>query len=147
MGGLNLLDRRICGTNVELPNKMSTELPKQGADKAVRKIPKAIEGLWLFGSVALVTWFWWIRDMFLVFWVYGWDAYFHGGIRVLRGKPIMFSNGEPAPVFPDLVTGFAFFFVVVGGWAFVLIIAPDWYRRFRIKRRRRLIKERLMKAN
>lgn len=69
--------------------------------------------------------------MFLVWWVYGKDAYFHDGIRVMPGKPIKFSTGELVPQFPDMVTGFAFFFVVVLGLSLLVIFGLRLYERFR----------------
>jgi hypothetical protein len=65
---------------------------------------------------------WWIRDFALVCWVYGADAYYRRGIRVLPGKPIRFSTGELAPVLADMVTGFGFFFVTVLGLSLVLVL-------------------------
>jgi hypothetical protein len=35
---------------------------------------------------------WWIRDALLVWWVYGRDAYFRDGVRVLPDKPTRFST-------------------------------------------------------
>src|SRR3954469_20661887 len=54
---------------------------------------------------------WPIRNACLVCWVYGRHAYFRDGVRVLRGKPIRFTNGELAPLVPDLVTGFGAFII------------------------------------
>jgi hypothetical protein len=72
---------------------------------------------------------WPIRNIFLVCWVYGSQAYFHEGIRVLKGKPIRFSNGELAPTFPDLVTGFGAFFITVIGLTILLIFLVRFYER------------------
>jgi hypothetical protein len=72
--------------------------------------------------------------MFLVAWVYGWHGYFHDGIRVLRGKPIMFSTGQPAPMLPDLVTGFGYFLMVTGGLTALLVLglrAYEWWQKRR----------------
>ena len=63
---------------------------------------------------------WPVRDRLLVTWVYGKQAYV-GGIRVISAKPTIFSNGEGAPTFPDLVTGFGAFFVTFFGLTFLLI--------------------------
>ncbi len=82
----------------------------------------------------LVLQFWWVRDLFLVWWVYGRDGYFRDGIRVLPGKPIRFSTGELAPQWPDLVTGFAFFFVVVLGLTALLLLGLCLHQRHRRSR-------------
>ena len=78
--------------------------------------------------------FWWIRDAILVWWVYGRDAYFRAGVRVLPGKPVRFSNGELAPHWPDFATGAAFFFVVVIGLSLLLIIGLRLYQRLHTSR-------------
>ncbi len=65
---------------------------------------------WVAFLGAFVTFVSWpIRNFLLVCWVYGSQAYFRGGVRVLKGKPIRISNGELAPTFPDLVISFGFF--------------------------------------
>jgi hypothetical protein len=77
---------------------------------------------------------WPIRNALLVLWVYGADAYFRKGIRVLPGKPIRFSNGSLAPVLPDLVTGFGIFFVMTLGFTLSLFFALRMYERHSAKR-------------
>lgn len=50
---------------------------------------------------------WPLRNIALVYWVYGVNGYHAQGIRLLHSKPAIFSNGEPVPSFPDFVTGMA----------------------------------------
>src|SRR5258708_3462642 len=56
----------------------------------------------------------------VVLWVRGSDAYFQKGIRVLRGKPVKFSDGLPVPSLPDAATGFAVFMVTAVGLSLLL---------------------------
>jgi len=83
--------------------------------------------------VLLVVFFmyvgWPLRNFFLVCWVYGSDAYFQQGIRVLKGKPVRFSNGELAPAIPDMVTGFGTFFITVLGPTLLLVALARFYQR------------------
>ena len=72
---------------------------------------------------------WPIRDMLLVCWVYGKDAYFRDGIRVVSSKPTVFSTGAAAPQLPNLVTGFGVFFVTVFGLSLLLIFVLRFYER------------------
>ncbi len=81
----------------------------------------------LFGVALFVGWP--LRNVALVFWVYGSDGYFGKGIRVLPGKPIRFSNGEMAPFVPDLVTGFGAFIITAGGLTLLAILALRLYER------------------
>ena len=73
------------------------------------------------------------QRVLIVFWVRGSDAYFHQGIRVLKGKPVKFSDGQPVPDFPDFVTGMAMFLLVTVGLSYLLI----WILRFYEKRQDR----------
>lgn len=82
----------------------------------------------VFLGIVLIR-FWWIRDMLLVWWVYGRDSYFRDGVRVLPGKPLRFSTGELAPQWPDMVTGFSFFFLTVFGLTALLLIGLRAYER------------------
>ena len=83
----------------------------------------------IFLSLFFILVSWRIRNFLLVCWVYGKDAYFNRGIRVLPGKPIRFSNGERAPQIPDIVTGFGMFFGTVGGLSAALFFALRLYER------------------
>ena len=88
---------------------------------------------WSLALFALAIRLWWIRNMALVWWVQGSEAY-RRGVRVLPGKPIRFSTGELAPVFPDMVTGFVFFMAIVLGATLLLVFvlrAVDRVRRAR----------------
>ena len=53
------------------------------------------------------------RNICIVYWVYGKTAYVHDGIRVLRSKPIKFSNGELVPLIPDVVTAISAFIAAI----------------------------------
>src|SRR4051794_24841010 len=77
---------------------------------------------WVVFLAVIVTRFWRVRDALLVWWVYGRDAYYRDGIRVLPGKPVRFTTGELAPQWPDIVTGFGFFVIVAFGLTLLLIL-------------------------
>ena len=86
---------------------------------------------WLaFLVVVLIFVSWPIRNFTLVCWVYGTDAYYNKGIRVLPGKPVRFSNGELAPTLPDLVTGFGAFLITVGVLTVLLFLVLRLYDRY-----------------
>ena len=70
-----------------------------------------------------------IRNCAVVCWVYGWQAYFHEGIRVVPGKPVRFSTGVEVPTVPDLITGFGAFFITIFGLTILLIFALRIYER------------------
>ena len=89
---------------------------------------------WVVFLGAVVTRFWWVRDAALVWLVYGRDAYFRGGVRLLPGKPIRFSTGDLAPRRADMATGFGFFFIVVFGLSILLIAGLRLYDRWRSTR-------------
>jgi hypothetical protein len=72
---------------------------------------------------------WPIRDCLLVCWVYGTDAFFHQGIRVVSAKPTRFSDGALAPTLPNLITGFGAFFVTVLGLTLLLVAVLRFYER------------------
>ena len=82
-----------------------------------------------FLTLVLLFVSWPIRNIALVCWVYGSQAYFHDGIRVLPGKPIKFSNGVKAPMLPDLVTGFGAIVITVFGLTILLIFLLRFYER------------------
>lgn len=70
---------------------------------------------------------WPIRNAVLVCWDYGSHANFDGGLRVLKGRPLKFSNGEPVPAFHDVVTAFGAFFITAFGLTFLLIMIVRIY--------------------
>lgn len=72
---------------------------------------------------------WPIHDVLLVCWVYGRDAYFQRGMRVLPGKPIRFSDGILAPQLADMVTGLGLFFASTLGLSLALFLALRFYER------------------
>ncbi len=81
-----------------------------------------------------MTRFWRLRDVVLVLWVYGRDAYYRDGVRVLPGKPVRFSTGEVAPQWQDIATGAGFFFAVVLGLSVLLILGLRLYERLHTSR-------------
>ena len=85
---------------------------------------------WIIFLALMLTFVGWpIRNVVLVCWVYGTEGYFRDGIRVLRGKPTRFSDGELAPTLPDLVTGFGIFIVTAFGLTLLLIFALRTYEK------------------
>jgi len=88
----------------------------------------------VFSLAAFVIFIGWpIRNTVLVCWVYGTEAYFRDGIRVLPGKPIRFSNGALAPQLPDIVTGFGIFLITTLGLSVALFFALRLYERHFLK--------------
>jgi len=63
--------------------------------------------------VLMVCVTWPLRDIALVYWVYGSAAYHEQGIRVVDSKPTRFSNGQVAPHPADLATGFLAIFAAI----------------------------------
>jgi hypothetical protein len=113
----------------------SHSAPKPKDDLATRAFKNFYFGLAWFGVLTLALRFTWkLRDVFLVWWVYGKAAYFRDGIRVVKAKPTTFSNGAVAPQLPDLVTGFGVFIVTVFGLSLLLISALRFYERIFGKR-------------
>jgi hypothetical protein len=87
---------------------------------------------WVLFLAAFVIFIGWpIRNAFLVCWVYGTEAYFRDGIRVLPGKPVRFSNGVLAPQLPDIVTGFAIFLITTIGLSLALFFTLRLYERLK----------------
>ena len=65
----------------------------------------------------------------VVLWVRGSDAYFHQGIRVLRGKPAKFSDGSLVPSIPDALTGLTVFMLTAVGLSLLLVFVLRFYER------------------
>ena len=84
---------------------------------------------WLLFLAAAVRVVWPVRNALLVLWVYGRDAYFREGIRVVKNKPTTFSNGASSPELPDIITGFGVFLLTVFGLSLLLIYALRGYER------------------
>ena len=69
----------------------------------------------------------------VVCWVRGLDAYLTQHMRVLPGTPVKFSDGQSVPSFPNALTGFAVFLVVVFGLSLLMFHGLRLYERhFRI---------------
>jgi hypothetical protein len=84
---------------------------------------------WILFLGAVVRLVWPIRNALLVLWVYGSDAYFHQGIRVIKNKPTIFSNGAASPDLPNMVTGFGVFLIAVLGLSLLLVYALRFYEK------------------
>ena len=114
---------------------MNTPNAPQPRDLATRALSTAWFAIaWVVFLAVAVTRLRWIRDMLLVWWVYGRDAYYREGVRVLPGKPTRFSTGSLAPDWPDLATGFLFFIVLVFGLTMLLILGLRLYERYHRQR-------------
>jgi len=106
---------------------------KGTAERLFAKTPFTVVWVAFLGLVSTFV-VWPMRNLCLVCWVYGGHAYFHDGIRVVKGKPIRFSNGELAPTLPDMVTGFGAFIITVFGLTFLLLALVRLYDRYFRKR-------------
>jgi hypothetical protein len=85
---------------------------------------------WVAFLAAFVTIVGWrIRSFVVVSWVLGTRAYFQEGIRVLKGHPLRFSNGQLVPTGPDVAITFGVFFLLVLGLTMLLIFAVCLYER------------------
>jgi hypothetical protein len=82
---------------------------------------------WMLFLAVVTNLVWPLRNALLVIWVYGRDAYFHQGIRVIKNKPTTFSNGARSPDLPNLVTGFGVFLITAFGLTLLLIYALRAY--------------------
>lgn len=70
-----------------------------------------------------------IANALIVCWVRGSDAYLHQGIRVLKGRPLQFSDGMAVPALQEAVAFFGMFIVIVGGLSFLLIYILRFYEK------------------
>jgi hypothetical protein len=70
-----------------------------------------------------------LRNALLVCWVRGADAYLHEGIRVLKGRPLAFSDGMAVPTLPATVTFIGVFITIVLGLSFLLLFGLRFYER------------------
>ena len=104
--------------------------PSTSPDLASRVFEnRHFQAAWALFLFLIVLLGWPIRNALLVLWVYGSAAYFHGGIRVLPGKPIRFSDGTLAQPLPDMVTGIALFILTTGGLTFLVFAGLKLYER------------------
>jgi hypothetical protein len=72
---------------------------------------------------------WPVRNFALVCWVYGSKAYYQGGVRILPGKPVKFSDGVAVPLMPDVITGFGAFITTFLVPTITLIVFLKFYQR------------------
>jgi hypothetical protein len=101
----------------EAPNSKAE--PTRGlADRAFNNFYFTI--CWFVFLTVAVKLIWPIRNMLLVFWVYGTDAYYNQGIRVIKNKPTTFSNGALCPDLPDFLTGMPIFLGTVLGLSILM---------------------------
>lgn len=70
-----------------------------------------------------------VANALIVCWVRGPQAYLHEGIRIVKGRPLKFSDGMSVPAFPEYVTFFVLFFVVVFGLSYLLLFLLRVYER------------------
>ena len=96
--------------------------------RLLNKGPFAIGWAGVLAAVILLA-AWPLRNAVLVLWVYGSRAYFEDGVRVLPGKPIMFSTGVEVPLLHDLVTGLAAILIPALVLTALLILALRAYER------------------
>ena len=103
--------------------------PKNFIQRIWAHVPAELPWLVLMG-VAMTYIAFPIQRVLLVLWVRGYDAYVHQGIRVLKGKPARFSDGQLVPDFPDFVLAMAMFFIVgIGVTGLYLIFLNRFERR------------------
>jgi hypothetical protein len=113
----------------------STNVPTPPPDLATRVFEdRRFQAGWVLFLAAFAIFIGWpIRNALLVCWVYGTEAYFRDGVRVLPGKPIRFSNGVLAPQLPDIVTGFGIFLITTFGLSVALFFVLRLYERYLLK--------------
>jgi hypothetical protein len=111
-----------------MANDQDTEKPSDLADRLFGNFYFTIS--WIAFLVAVIKFVAWpARDALLVCWVYGSDAYFRDGVRVVSAKPTMFSTGARAPELPNLVTGFGAFMVTLFSLTLLLVFLLRFYER------------------
>jgi hypothetical protein len=104
--------------------------PKDLATRVFEKLSFQLGWILILGSVFIFIGLP-IQRALVVLWVRGSEAYFHQGIRVLRGKPVKFSDGQLVPSVPDFVTGLAMFMLVAVGLSYLLVFCLRFYERHR----------------
>jgi hypothetical protein len=110
----------------------TTEKPRDLAGRLFENLYFTIS--WIAFLAAVMRFVSWpLRDCVLVCWVYGRDAYFRDGVRVVSAKPTVFSTGASAPQLPNLITGFGAFIVTAFGLSLLLVSLLRFYER-RFKR-------------
>jgi hypothetical protein len=74
-----------------------------------------------------------VQRILLVWWVYGINAFYQNGIRVIPRKPLRFSNGVLVPQGLQIITGFGLFFATFFGLSLTLFyglrIFDHWHLR------------------
>ena len=114
---------------------MATSSSKKSQDLAARLLGNFYFAISWIACLSLVMNLvsWPIRNVLLVFWVYGKKGYYQDGIRVVSSKPTVFSTGVHAPELPNIVTGFGAFLVTAFGLTLLLIFALRFYERHFMK--------------
>jgi hypothetical protein len=104
--------------------------PSEAEDLGTRTFNGPLAIIWalflfaLFGFAGMP-----LRNALLVCWVRGADAYLHQGIRVLKGRPLVFSDGMAVPTLPASVTLISVFVAIVFGLSFLLLFGLRFYER------------------
>ena len=88
---------------------------EQPVDKVLYVLTIPLTFVLLFGV------FWPLRNIALVYWVYGRAGYIEKGIRVVGVKHGRFTTGEPLPAIPDMLSGFGTF--ILAGFTAMLLAA------------------------
>jgi hypothetical protein len=115
-----------------MPHRHGTmsETKPEREDLGTRTFNGVFSAVWaiflfaLFGFVGVP-----LANALIVCWVRGTDAYLHGGIRVLHGRPLKFSDGISVPGVPEMVSFFAVFIVMVFGLSFLLLHLLRFYEK------------------
>lgn len=68
-----------------------------------------------------------VQRVLVVWWVYGLEAYFTYGVRVVPRKPLRFSTGVLVPQKVEIITGFALFLVTFLGLTLAVFYALRTY--------------------
>ena len=76
---------------------------------------------------------WPLHYVVMVYWVYGKAGYHEQGIRVIKVKPITFSDGRAVPWEVDIVTSLSS--VIIAGLATTILVTWSYriYRRIRTR--------------
>src|SRR5881296_2993823 len=95
-------------------SQMSPEKPKSG-------------NKWMVAAATVLVWLifytvtWPLHYVAMVYWVYGKAGYHEQGIRVIKVKPITFSNGQVVPSLVDSITSLSS--LVIAGLVTTILVA------------------------